>query len=98
MDLYNYNKNNKRKFSKSIEQEENLKRKNTKNNQSIGCFKRCCTRKKQHEITSIENLPLESLKPSLPIQSTSIENISNGIMTNLKRSLLYNETAFCQKV
>jgi hypothetical protein len=52
MDFYNYNGNNKRKFSKSIEQEENSKRKNIQNDEAVSCFRRCCTRKK-YEITSI---------------------------------------------
>ena len=53
MDLYNQNGNNKRKFSQSVERDEQSKK---KTNQSIGCFRRCCTRKKQHQITS--NAPI----------------------------------------
>jgi hypothetical protein len=111
MDLYSYNTNKKRKFSQSKEREENLKRKTNKNEESIGCFRRCCTRKK-HELISIqkekiikissEKIPLEneninqSLKADVPIQTVSIEKVSNVPMTSLKRSPLYHESTFSQ--
>jgi hypothetical protein len=80
MDLYNRNGNNKRKFSSSIERDDQSKR---KNNQSMGCFRRCCTRKK-HQIT--------------PNQKEKINKISNVSITHLARSPLFHETTFCQKV
>ncbi len=51
MDLCNRNGNNKRKFSQSVERNNQSKR---KTNQIIGCFRRYCMRKK-HQIIPDEN-------------------------------------------
>lgn len=72
MDLFNRN-TNKRKFNKS-------------NEQSIGCFKRCCTRKK-HEITTIQNeaiIKTDSESINQPLADEAVLNI-------LKGSSLHNE-------
>jgi hypothetical protein len=99
MDLFNYN-TNKRKFEKSKEQEENVKRKNIENDQSIGCFRRCCTRRK-HDITSIQKekrikISNENINQPLKV-NLPIETVSKMPMTHLKRSPLYNQSKFCPK-
>jgi hypothetical protein len=97
MDSYNHNNaNKKRKFSTSKEREEDLNRQNKK---SIGCFGRCCTRKK-HDITAIktkENILTTSVgKIPLGNDNLNQESVSNVPMTRLTRSPLYNQSRFCQ--
>jgi hypothetical protein len=92
MNLSNYNIN-KRKLSKSNEQKDNFKKINIQNDQSISCFRRCYTRKKY------QLKPIQQEK----IIKTSSENIHQLLkadlsMTYLKRSPLFNETRFCQKI
>ena len=89
MDSYNRNGNKKRKFSQTNEDQENTRRKSFRNDQSVGCFGRCCKRKKQ-EIVPInrEKIPSEN-------QKTSIENVSTKRLT---RSPLFNEYVFCRDV
>jgi hypothetical protein len=94
MDSYNHNNaNKKRKFSTSKEREEDLKRQNKK---SIGCFGRCCTRRK-HDITAKENI-LKTSVGKIPLENDNInqESVSNVPMTRLTRSPLYNQSRFCQ--
>ena len=78
MDLFNRNENRKRKLSQSIERDENL---NIENEQSVGCFRRCCKRKK-HQIMLDQNDKRKK---------TTIEKTSH-----LARSPLFTETTFCQ--
>ncbi|UJR25804.1 hypothetical protein I4U23_007154 [Adineta vaga] len=97
MEFFNQNANRKRKLSQSKEQEESLKRKDTK---SVGCFGRCCSRKDQ-------NIPSEQ-KEKIPLkndfinqQLRTVSGVGNKIssipITHLSRSPLYNESKFCQK-
>ncbi len=97
-----HNVNKKRKLSQSKEYEGDFKRKTIANEKSTSCFGRCCSRKKHHS-TSIKKIPLEKeninhqLKQILPIQSTSMEKVSNIPMRQLTQSPLYNESIFCPK-
>lgn len=77
MDLFNQNENHKRKLSQSIEREQNWK---IENEQSVGCFSRCCKRKKR-QIISDQNEKRKKI--SIP-------------MPHLTRSPFFTETTFCQ--
>jgi hypothetical protein len=83
MDLYNHNGNNKRKFSQSVERNEQSK---NKTNQSIGCFRQCCTRRKQQ------------ITPNSKEEKISIKSISNVPITHWTRSPIFHEIRFCRKL
>ena len=82
MDLSHRNGNHNRKLSQSIEHEDDLKR---ENEQSVGCFSRCCKRKK-HKILLDQN----NKRKKISMEKTP--------MPHLSRSPIFNETAFCEKL